>query len=110
MVCILYIQGVTANNKTKQTEVNIATKVENKTRFKALLNAIQKKDLLSVKKLIGKGVNIHQKDEYHETVLMKAARQGNKEIISLILDKGAKITDVNNYGKTALMIAAHKRT
>ena len=57
-----------------------------------------------VDKLLGKGVSANAKDRYEETALAKAARQGNADIVRLLLAHGA---DANaNFGSTALIAAA----
>ncbi len=38
--------------------------------------------------------------------MLKAATQGNKEIVALLISKGAKLETLNGHGETALMVAA----
>jgi hypothetical protein len=55
-----------------------------------------------------KNKNIEEKYNADFTPLICAAYHGNKECLSLLLEKGANIEDKNNDGNTALIMAARK--
>jgi ankyrin repeat protein len=66
------------------------------------------KFMLEVKILVDAGVNIDAKDNYGNTPLHEAARQGNINIIMSLVAKGAEINAINNYGDTPLHWSAER--
>ena len=51
--------------------------------------------------LLNEGANREAQDKDRESVLMKAAYSGKKEVVALLLDKGANRDTQDNEGKTA---------
>jgi len=76
-----------------------------------LLRAVIYEDAAEVKKLLLQdGVNVDVRDRYGYTPLHKACMRGNKELVSLLLDKGADIQaicyeDGEYPGSTPLFLA-----
>jgi serine/threonine protein kinase len=54
------------------------------------------------KLMIKKGVNVNARNEYDQTPLMWASRQGETEVIKLLIEKGADVNAKNVYAETAL--------
>lgn len=52
---------------------------------------------------------IYQQDKYKNTPLMNAARNGDTDIMRLLMSEGADIEVVNNNGHSALHIVLHSR-
>lgn len=55
--------------------------------------------------LISRIPNVISKNENREPVLISAVRDGNTELVKILLEAGAGVNVVNWYGKSALMIA-----
>lgn len=71
-----------------------------------LLRAVIYEDAAEVKKLLLQdGVNVDVRDRYGYTPLHKACMRGNKELVSLLLDKGADIQAICYEGSTPLFLA-----
>ena len=60
------------------------------------------------KKLIKRGVNINEKNEYGNTPLMLTCMYRHKKICLLLLENGADVNIKDNVGRTALMHAVWK--
>lgn len=74
----------------------------------ALMNAVQKNDIATVRKLIAQGVNVSELDENQDAPLIMAAYKGHTEIVKLLLEAGADVTAVDPGMKaTALHAAAY---
>jgi hypothetical protein len=63
-------------------------------------------DLNKLQELLGKGVDLNEKDRWRRTALMYACRRGRLEAMKLLLDKGADINAQNDFGWTGLMEAS----
>ncbi|MFH1115319.1 MAG: ankyrin repeat domain-containing protein [Pseudomonadota bacterium] len=55
-----------------------------------------------VRKLLAKGVNGNELDQYGQVPLETAAENGSMEMVKLLLDNGADLKKRNRYGRTAL--------
>ena len=71
-----------------------------------LLRATENDDLPIVTYLLGKGINVNEANEYNETSIIVAARNGNDELVKLLIDSGADINKVGEFNYTALMFAS----
>ena len=68
-----------------------------------LLRAAKSGDLALVKRLISNGANPYYSDEYGETALHKAAREGTLEVVKHLAEKeGVKVNTRNKNGHTPL--------
>lgn len=67
-------------------------------------------DLLTIKKLLSKGLKIDSADKKERTPLYWAAYHGNNEIIKFLLSKGANIEGCRRYGPKPLITAASRHT
>ncbi len=65
-------------------------------------------DLVKVRLLLDKGVDINHRDEMGITALMFAVEKGHAEVVTLLLNAGADIHHQDEKGITALMVAAEK--
>ena len=63
-------------------------------------------DLVVINELLDREALVGAKDCNKETALIKAARNGHKEVCKLLLDSGALVDAKNRFGMTALMWAA----
>ncbi len=59
-----------------------------------------------MKLLIDNGADVCAELNYGHTLLMRAAKGGNLEIVKLLIDKGADVNAKVRHGKTVLMFAA----
>uniref|UniRef100_A0A0G4I6K2 Uncharacterized protein n=1 Tax=Chromera velia CCMP2878 TaxID=1169474 RepID=A0A0G4I6K2_9ALVE len=58
--------------------------------------------------LIGKGGDVHAKNEVGETPLHVAAKEGHKETVACCVEKGATVDEKDELGRTPLQWAAEK--
>ncbi|MFA5927822.1 MAG: ankyrin repeat domain-containing protein [Candidatus Margulisiibacteriota bacterium] len=56
--------------------------------------------------LLDKGVNIDQRFEYEQTLLIEAAKNNCLDLVQLLLARGAQVNLKRDHGWTALMMAA----
>lgn len=69
--------------------------------------AIEGGHLETVKMLLERGADVNQENEWGQTPLMLAAKEGQSSILNALLDKGANINQQSKFGgMTALMWAA----
>ncbi|MFA6217841.1 MAG: ankyrin repeat domain-containing protein [Candidatus Omnitrophota bacterium] len=66
-------------------------------------------DLFNARRLLEHCSDMNARNEFGETVLMDAVREGNVMMVNLLLEKGVDINIRNNKGKTALGIANDRR-
>jgi hypothetical protein len=112
VLLLLYIQVGRSSQKSSDIQP----------RNRALIEAIKKRGLAEVKQLLKQGANPNTREiittkpdasenapggqpKPADTALMIAARIGNIEIVSTLLQHGAKIDNRGDYGGTALMEA-----
>jgi ankyrin repeat domain-containing protein 50 len=73
----------------------------------AMRFAVQKREMAMAMLLFEKGAaDFNTKDKNGWTMLYRAAQNGDKDIVSSLLDKGADIYAKNKEGRTALHLAA----
>ena len=70
------------------------------------VKAVGKRDVVTIERLIGHGVDVNLSTTDGKTALMLAAQQGRTDLIRMLLDAGATINSTNTRGGTALMYAA----
>lgn len=77
-------------------------------RQQSLLTAIKNQNLKMVLELLNQGLltDVNFTNHKHETPLILAASSGNKEIVTLLVERGADLMAKNHNGDTALIIAA----
>lgn len=75
----------------------------------ALHIVTQRRDLLWMQFLVGKGANVNARDNKGETPLVKAANLGFLEGVDFLISVGARVDDPNNTGETPLITAVHGR-
>jgi hypothetical protein len=72
-----------------------------------LIRAAGQGDMMTLKGLLDKGVDVNEKDkEFGWTALMAGALSGRTGIIRILLAKGAHVDAKDNFGWTPLMIAS----
>ena len=86
--------------------------VNSKYKTSPLMMACRKNDIISVKKILAKGVDINQADDSRSTALCFAAGNDtdNTELLELLLKNGAKVNLENLYVRNALIEAADSRS
>jgi len=73
-----------------------------------LMDKVMHEEVAAAKDLVDGGVDINARNAYGWTALMHAARVGNEELVTLILNHGAEVDARSDDGWTALMRAAVK--
>lgn len=72
-----------------------------------LLEAIDQQQVERVRSLLNEDADVHARNVWGDTALMRAAKSGNLEMMSMLLDRGAAVDDSNyEIGYTALTFAA----
>lgn len=67
--------------------------------------AVQRGDLEALRRLLAQGQNINARDRYGQTALMLAARDGQSEMVTLLVQHEALLDHTAKYGLSALMLA-----
>jgi ankyrin repeat protein len=75
---------------------------------KALIDALNKGDMDSVRRLLDRGAAVNAKGPSDTTPLMVASMQGNLEAVKLLVGRGADPKAKDSNGKTALSYAGEK--
>lgn len=75
---------------------------------KELMKAAFNNDVLTVKALLDKGIDVNTPSEDGATALMAASQNGHLEIVSTLLNKGAAVNVRAKDGSTALLLSAMK--
>lgn len=70
------------------------------------LRAVRKRDVGTIERLLGHGVDVNLSTKDGKTALMLAAQRGRADIIGALLNAGAAVDQRNTRGGTALMYAA----
>lgn len=76
--------------------------------FSELLQAIGKKDLATVKKLVNKH-NINYEHRAYHSPLHAAVEANSPEIVRFLVDQGADLTSLNGYNQTPLLATLPKK-
>lgn len=71
-----------------------------------LRSAANKNEINTLRKLLQQGVDIHAQDEYGDTALHLAAKQGHIASVRYLLAKGANPNLLNHAGRTAASYAS----
>jgi ankyrin repeat protein len=87
------------------SEESAEPKSETHPKSPAIIEAAESKDLQQVKKLLGKGADVNEKDCGGRTALMYAAKTGATETVKLLLENGADVNAEDKDGLTALASA-----
>lgn len=64
-------------------------------------------NIVNVRKLIDKGVDVDARDYFQRTPLLVACQRGYENIVKLIIESGAQIDAKDNYDKNCIHFAAH---
>jgi uncharacterized protein len=62
-------------------------------------------DLTQIRAMLAGGQNVDARDEHGQTALMNAARNGQEEVVRVLVDAGAALNVTAKYNLTALMLA-----
>lgn len=68
-------------------------------------NANARGDLVAVRGLLDRGVDINRRDRYGQTALMLAARAGHREVVEVLIEHRAELNVTAKFGLSALMLA-----
>ncbi len=71
-----------------------------------LFEAAQRGDVAGVKQALAAGVNINEKDEFGQPILMLVVTKGHLAVAKLLIKNGVNVNDRNKIDWTALMFAA----
>ena len=99
------------NNQTVHTPKNDYDELDERyfrrdiSSYPPIIQAILKNNVIGLKYMIEKGVDVNTTDADEETPLMKAAVGGHVECLKILLDAGADVNIEDTYGETALMKA-----
>jgi ankyrin repeat protein len=63
---------------------------------KQLLEAVAEDDIERVKHLLAEGASANARNEYAETVLIRACWKKNKAMVQLLLKSGAAVNETDN--------------
>lgn len=74
---------------------------------RALIDATQRNDIETARRLIAAGTNVNAQDEKRDSAFLLAGAEGRLEILQLTLQAGADLKSTNRYGGTALIPACH---
>ena len=74
---------------------------------RALIEATQRNDIGSARRLIAAGTSVNAQDEKRDSAFLLAGAEGRLEILKLTLQAGADLKSTNRYGGTALIPACH---
>ena len=74
---------------------------------RALIEATQRNDVETARRLIAAGTNVNAQDENRDSAFLLAGARGRLEILKLTLQAGADLKSTNRYGGTALIPACH---
>lgn len=72
-----------------------------------LHSAVNENNIVNVRKLIEKGVDLNAKNFFGRTPLALACQQGFENIVKLLIESGADIEAKDNYDKNCILFAAH---
>jgi len=72
-----------------------------------LVQVVEDGSVAEIQQAIANGINILQKLENNQTLLMIAVKNNpSPEVVQFLLDEGIEINDVDDSGQTALILAA----
>jgi ankyrin repeat protein len=73
----------------------------------ALVDAAERGDVATVKRLIAAGGDVNWQNERKDSAFLVAGARGHTEVVRLTLAAGANLKSTNRYGGTALIPACH---
>lgn len=73
-----------------------------------LFRAVETNNVPEVNRLLSRGMDPNSSDPDGRTLLMRAAWEGQDELVKLLLDRKAKVEQRNARGETAIMMAAFR--
>ncbi len=73
------------------------------------LAAVEQNDIGTVKRLLGRGADVEERNAYSQTALHLAAGYGHVNIMALLLERNADVEAVACYGHRPLMLAGSNR-
>jgi len=78
------------------------------TPLEEMLGAVQRGDAKTARGWLDRGVDPNSVDPKGFTLLMLAARENHREVVTVLLDRKAKINQRSAFGDSALMLASYK--
>ncbi len=103
-VTVLAISAENGTPEEVQKLIDMGEYVSKNFLFSFVKNGVKNPEVIRV--LQRAGADIEARDEYGNTVLMRAALWGKPEVVKIFLQAGANVNAVNKDGETALMKAA----
>lgn len=73
-----------------------------------LFRAVETNNVAEVNRLLARGMDVNSADPEGRTLLMRAAWDGQDDLVKLLLDRKARIDQRNARGETAIMMAAFR--
>lgn len=67
--------------------------------------AIKRGDVVAVRAILDRGVDINGRDRYGQTGLMLAARAGHRDVVEALIERRADLNVTAKFGLSALMLA-----
>lgn len=89
-----------------QTSLNVSIHYRSE-RNSPLHEAVSADNIVNVKKLIDKGVDIDAKNFYGKTPLVLACQMGFLSIVKMLIETKAEINATDDFHKNCLHFAAH---
>lgn len=74
--------------------------------YDEIISATESNDTAKVLELLNRGMDVNTADRQGTTLLMMAARNGNKDVVKSLLASRANVNRRNQFGDTALSMAA----
>lgn len=76
--------------------------------YEDFIRAVMQNQPRTVRQLLAKGVDVNTVDSKGNSALALAVREGNKEVIEVLLEGRARVDSKNQFGETPLMLASIK--
>lgn len=96
---------IISQENSQQSTITEKGKI-NKFSTTALMEVSRKGQTDTVKALLEKGADIHEKDGHKSTALIYASENGHIDTVNTLINNGANVNDRNNQGWTPLMFAS----
>jgi DNA-binding SARP family transcriptional activator len=91
---------------THFTELHASHRKVNLEQDRALIKAVEKRDLGQVRRLLDMGADVNAQDRYFGNALQVASMRANETIVRLLLDRGADVNAQGGYFGNALKAAS----
>jgi ankyrin repeat protein len=96
-----------ANLRSKIRSATLDTAEYGADEGKGLLHAaVEEGNIDTMKSLFERGININDRNEYHQTPMFRAAYKGNLDVVRLLIEQGAEVNSSDNKGWTPLHVAS----